>query len=307
MIFSASRRTDIPAFYGEWMLNRLRSGEIAVRNPMNPKQVTHFKFKAASIDGIVFWTKNPAEFIKYLDEINRLGYKYYFQFTVTPYGNDIEKNLDKSRLFDTFIQLSGKTGKEKVIWRYDPVIINSKYSVAFHSEHFEEYAERLHKYTEKCVISFIDGYPFLDSSFKEFEIQELHYGQIEEIIRTICNTADRFFPKLQIASCSEKIDLAKFNVRHNKCVDDELIARITGKGTKYKKDPSQRKECCCTVSRDIGAYNTCRHACVYCYACHGAQQKKACNPDSLILCDEIDYNADSVKVIDFNAQSATGC
>jgi hypothetical protein len=299
MIFSASRRTDIPAFYGQWLVNRLRQGEAAVRNPVNPRQVTVFRFDAMSVDCIVFWTKNPAPFLRYLPEIDSLGYKYYFQFTLTAYRNDIERNIDKSGVIDTFMELSSRIGKEKVLWRYDPILINERYSAAFHAESFDFLAEKLRGYTEKCVISFVDPYPFLKDTFAALHIAEPADGEMEAMAQKLCEIAGKYTPALRIAACSEKIDLGKYGVERGKCIDDELIARITGKSLAYRKDPSQRKACGCALSRDLGTYGTCFHDCAYCYAGGGTMSERhTLDPQSPMLRDVIDYRADTVKVID---------
>jgi hypothetical protein len=299
MIFSVSRRTDIPAFYGEWFFNRLLNGEIAVRNPMNDKQITHFKFNPNTIECVVFWTKNPKSFIKYLGQINKLGYKYYFQFTITPYNNDIEKNIDKQDLIKTFIELSEEIGKEKVIWRYDPIIINNLYTIDFHIDWFEKIVKSINAYTEKCVISFVDKYNFLINNFKKNDINELSALQIEDFVIRIKKILKNHAPELTIATCCEKIDLDKYGIQHNKCIDDELISRITDVRGISKKDPSQRTECGCVQSRDIGTYNTCLHNCVYCYAKRGKKiNMNTYNTNSLLLCDNIDMTNDKIKVID---------
>jgi hypothetical protein len=299
LIFSASRRTDIPAFFGEWLLERLRRGELAVRNPMNNRQVTHFKFDPGSIDCIVFWTKNPAAFMKRLHEIDELGYKYYFQFTITPYGTDIEQHIDKEHILDTFIRLSEKTGRHRVIWRYDPIIINERYSVGFHADQFGKMAEKLCNYTEKCVISFVDEYTFLSDSLRKYGIAELTPLQIESLAGQISRTLHALSSTITLSTCCEKAELGTYGIRHNRCIDGELIAQITGVQKNYGKDPSQRPECGCIPSRDIGTYNTCPHGCVYCYAGRGTKKDAgACNRDSLVLCDTIDTARDTVRVVD---------
>ncbi|MDR1786863.1 MAG: DUF1848 domain-containing protein [Treponema sp.] len=288
MVFSASRRTDIPAFFGEWMLQRLREGKAAARNPFNQRQVTVFQFDSASVDCIVFWTKNPAPFIRYLDEIDALGYRYYFQFTLTAYGRDVERNLDKERLPDTFAALSERIGREKVIWRYDPIFLNDRYSLAFHTEHFEQLLCQLRNYTEKCVVSFIDRCSFLDAAFKELRIRELTDDEMEETARALSGIVRAQAPGLHLAACSEKFNFEKYGIVKNKCVDDELIAKITGRPFAYKKDPSQRNECGCAPSRDLGAYNTCLHNCAYCYAARGAKVQPPGGTDSLLLTGSLD-------------------
>jgi hypothetical protein len=294
MILSASRRTDIPAFYGEWFLNRLKAGEIAARNPVNTKQVSIIKFDAHCIDCIVFWTKNSGPFIKYLDELDALNYHYYFNWTITPYGNDIERNIDKKNVIENFISLSDRIGKEKVIWRYDPIIINKRYTADFHADQFGLLAEKLHRHTEKCVISFVDNYRFLENAFHAAGIEEPNAAQLEETANELRKIANRFSPELTLASCCEKASLTRYGIPANKCIDDALISRLTGKTIKPKKDKSQRGGCGCTESRDIGAYNTCLHDCIYCYARRGKQREPPApgDTDSLILCDTIDRTRD---------------
>jgi hypothetical protein len=302
MILSASRRTDIPAFFGEWMVNRLRAGVVAVRNPLNHTQVSVLEFGPASVDCIVFWTKNPAPFLPHLDEIDRLGYKYYFQFTITPYGTDLEPGFDKTSVIETFQALSAKIGRGKVIWRYDPVVITETYTAAFHCEKFAALAETLSSYTDKCVISFVDRYSFLGDSFRQHGIDELDEAVMHELAEAFSSASRKH--SLQLASCCERIDLSRYGIMHNKCVDNELVARISSRELWYKKDSSQRSVCGCAASRDIGAYNTCAHGCVYCYARREQTAPTVCDADSPMLCDRIDSERD--KVTRHWLQSADG-
>lgn len=287
MIISASRRTDIPAFYGEWLYNRLLEGEVLVRNPMNPKVLTRIPLNPKDIECLVFWTKNPKNFMPYLEKIDALGYRYYFQFTLTAYDQQIERKVGKKAgIIGSFIELSERIGKERVIWRYDPIIVNEKYPIAYHEKYFGLLCEKLHDHTEKCVISFIDQYNFLKKDFAAFQVKELDADTMREIAKSICGIAGKY--RLRVATCSEKIDLKDLGIEHNKCIDDELIGRIRGEPLQYVKDPSQREECGCTVSRDIGVYNTCQHGCIYCYAKRGGmRQKVGYDPKSLMLCDAV--------------------
>ena len=158
MILSGRKRTDVPAFYGEWFINRLRDGSVLVRNPVNPKQVSKILLSRENIDCIVFWTKNPENFMKYLGELKE--YPFYFQFTLNGYGKDIEPGMPdkKKELIPLFQELSRKIGKERVIWRYDPVLISKDYSIEWHIHTFESMAEALEGYTKQAVISFLDIY-----------------------------------------------------------------------------------------------------------------------------------------------------
>jgi DNA repair photolyase len=265
MIISASRRTDIPAFYGDWFINRLREGLVYVRNPFNANQISKIILSPDLIECIVFWTKNLANFIKYLDEIDKSGFKYYFQFTITSYDKNLEENVPKKKyIIDIFKKLSDRIGPEKVIWRYDPILITDKYNTEYHFKWFEFISKNLSGYTHKCVISFIDMYKKCERNLRGFNIYQITSLQKRRIAKTIYEIAQSY--NLVVESCAEKIDLEKEGIKHGKCIDDRLISKITGKVICLKKDKSQRPECGCVTSVDIGAYNTCRHGCKYCYA-----------------------------------------
>lgn len=158
MIISASRRTDLPTYYSDWFLHRLREGYVCVRNPMNFHQVSQIPLTPDVVDGIVFWTKNPIPMLPKLDQLK--DYPYYFQFTLNAYGPDVEAHVpSKSALIiPAFQALSRQIGAERVIWRYDPILLTPRYTVDYHVRYFEEIAKRLSGYTHKCVISFLDLY-----------------------------------------------------------------------------------------------------------------------------------------------------
>lgn len=277
MIISASRRTDIPAFFGAWFMERIGEKHVLVGNPVNPKQISRIALDPEHVDCIVFWTKNAKNFIRRLDELEKAGYRYYFQYTLNCYGNDIEKNIDAESAAEAFIELSKLAGKKRVVWRYDPVIVNDRYSAEYHAENFKRLCARLSGFTEKCVISFVDGYAFLADAFRNHNIKELTESQIHEIAGGISRTAEEY--GISLASCCETIDLSQYNIGRSKCVDNELINELFGLNIKYKKDAGQRPGCGCCASRDIGAYNTCLHGCVYCYAMRGSR-KPGCDPSS---------------------------
>lgn len=158
MILSVSRRTDIPNYYSEWFYNRIKEEFLYVRNPMNPHQISKIDLSPDVVDCIVFWTKNPEPMINRLDEL--AAYHYYFQFTLTGYGKEIECNVPhkRERMIPVFQELSKRIGKQKVIWRYDPIIFTKTYTPEYHLKAFEQIAMALRGYTEKCVISFVDVY-----------------------------------------------------------------------------------------------------------------------------------------------------
>jgi len=263
MIISASRRTDIPAFYSEWFFHRINEGFALVRNPMNNSQIRKVSLAPDDVDCIVFWTKNPSAIIPHLDTLEK--YHYYFQFTITPYGQDIEPGLPgKTEIMDTFRRLSEKLGAHRVIWRYDPILINEQYTIPYHIEHFSRMAQTLKGYTEKVTISFVDFYSKTEKNMSKLKIERINSEIKNDIAKQFAAIAHE--NSFAIDTCAEDIELSQYGITHAKCIDAALVERITGHSLKTKKDKSQRPECGCAVSVDIGAYNTCRHGCLYCYA-----------------------------------------
>lgn len=264
MILSASRRTDIPNYYSEWFINRVREGFLYVRNPMNARQVSRIDLSPEAVDCIVFWTKNPVQMIDKLGYLS--DYSYYFQFTLTGYGKDIEPHLPDKReeLISLFRKLSEKTGKEKVIWRYDPILINKKYTAEYHLKAFEEIAGKLSGYTEKVIISFVDLYAKTQRNMRQLDIRQMTNEEIVSLAEKMAQIASRC--NLIIETCAEKINLEQAGIRHGSCIDKKLIERLSGCKLRGEKDRNQRQECGCLESVDIGAYDTCLNGCKYCYA-----------------------------------------
>lgn len=263
MILSVSRRTDIPALYTNWFFNRIEEGFALVRNPFNPKQVSRVAINPKVIDCIVFWTKNPRNMLERLHELEE--YNYYFQFTLNPYDRTIEENLPpKDILIDTFIELSKKVGRDRVIWRYDPIILTDRFTCDYHYKWFKYLAERLSPYTNKCIISFLYLYRKTQRNLKGINILSIE----EEDMLSIAGEFSRIakMHNLIIETCSEEVDLVGYDIGHGKCIDDVLISKIVGEDLQIDKDLNQREGCGCVKSIDIGAYNTCNHNCLYCYA-----------------------------------------
>lgn len=263
MILSVSRRTDIPAYYSEWFINRLQEGFVYVRNPMNAHQISNVILKPDVVDCIVFWSKNPEPLIEKLDLIDGMGYKYYFQFTITPYENSIEKALpDKRKIIETFISLSEKIGKEKVIWRYDPIILNDKLTIDFHINAFGKMMTNLSNYTSECIISFVDPYKKAIRQMGDNLIRDITRTEMEKIAKEFSKIT-----KIKIKTCAEAINLDEYGIGHASCIDRVKIEGIIScpLSIKVKKD-GQRKDCGCIECIDVGAYNTCKNECLYCYA-----------------------------------------
>lgn len=264
MILSVSRRTDIPACYSKWFMNRLREGYVLTRNPMNHSQISRIQLSPEVIDCIVFWTKDPEPMLEQLPLLDRMGYSYYFQFTFTPYGRDLEPKLrDKEDILKTFIKLSNTIGRKRVLWRYDPVILNDYYTLDYHTDKIHELFHGLSDYTEICTISFVDLYHKLNPLNQSFlrEITE------EEVIGLASAFADAGkLYGISVRACCERADLSQYGISPASCIDRKTIERVCGYAIDGLKDTNQRSGCGCIQSIDIGIYNTCRNGCIYCYA-----------------------------------------
>jgi hypothetical protein len=291
MIISASRRTDIPAFYGEWLMNRLKAGEVLVRNPMQPKQVSRILLSPERVDSLVFWTKNPENLLSRLPDIDALGYAYYFLFTLTPYDTTLEPGVpEKASIVEVFRRLSRLIGPEKVVWRYDPVVLTDLFSPAWHAASFRCLAEKLCGYTDRCIISFLDDYRKVRNRMHSVRYALPDTALMGELSGMFTDTAVKH--GIELYTCSHDIDLSCHGIMHSRCIDSELIGRITGRQIKgIKKDSRQRHTCGCVESRDIGSYDTCPHGCLYCYAVAShAKATAACwafDPASPMLCDRL--------------------
>jgi hypothetical protein len=265
MIISASRRTDIPAFYSEWFINRLKEGFAYIRNPRNPNRITNIPLNTEVVDCVVFWTKNPQPMLSKLDSIDALGYPYYFQFTITPYDKHVEKGLPaKTEIMETFKRLSDKVGNHRVIWRYDPIIVSQEFSVQYHLDKFDKMCNSLGDYTNKCIFSFIDLYASNRKKTKgivDYEVSPLHMDQIAQAFAAVASDHN-----LMLATCSEAIDFSTYGITHASCIDQTLIENMLGCSLHAKTDATQRPDCGCIESIDIGAYDSCSHGCIYCYA-----------------------------------------
>ncbi|MDR3134764.1 MAG: DUF1848 domain-containing protein [Deltaproteobacteria bacterium] len=270
MIISASRRTDIPAFFSEWLYNRLREGFALARNPIRWHQVSLVSLRPGDVDGIVFWTKNPGPMMARLGELK--GHMYCFQFTVTPYGPEVEPGFPgkAGQAIETFKRLSGAIGPERVIWRYDPILANDSYPLESHLGSFEKFAGHLACHTRKVVFSFIDtGYREVRRNAKELALRELTPESQHWLAERLAWIARGH--GLEIEACAEKTDFGKYGIGRGRCVDSSLFGKLLGRPLAISKDKGQRKECGCDESFDIGMYNTCQNGCLYCYASRDRQ------------------------------------
>ena len=272
MIISASRRTDIPAFYSEWLFNRLRAGFCLVPNPFNPKNIYRVELAPELVDAVVFWTKNPAPLLDRIDELDRMGYRYYFQFTLTAYDSRFEPGVPplEERL-KSFCALSERVGPKRVIWRYDPIVIGNRTSFDFHKGAFAQIAGALKGRTHRVMISFVHYYRKTERRLRMLE-QEGYSFQKEaqdspealpflENLASIAGSHD-----IAMFTCADGHDYASIGIEQGSCVDGRLMDEIWGLRIPLKKDPGQREFCRCVPSKDIGVTDTCIHGCRYCYS-----------------------------------------
>ena len=302
MIISASRRTDLPSYYSEWLFNRLREEYVLVRNPMNIHQIGRIDLSPSIVDGLVLWTKNPIPMLQRLSELEK--YNYYFQFTLNAYGKDVEPNIPskKETIIPAFIELSKTVGRDRVIWRYDPIFLNEHYTMEYHRTYFQKLAALLSEYTEKCTVSFIDLYRNTARNVQPLQIQiETHEQQLE-LLDAFSRIAHQY--GIYIDTCAEAIELGGLKIPHACCIDKERLERLGHCKLNVEKDKNQRPECGCVASIDIGAYNTCKNGCLYCYANYSnttvTKNSECHNPNSPLLFGEV---GEGDVIIDRKVQS----
>lgn len=289
MIISASRRTDLPAFYSEWLFNRLKEEFVLVRNPMNIHQISKISLSPDVVDGIVFWTKNPMPMMDRLSELEK--YTYYFQFTLTAYDRDVEPSIPSKNglVIPAFQDFSKAIGRDRVIWRYDPIFFNERYTMEYHCKYFRVLASKLSDYTEKCTISFLDFYKNTERNVRPLNIQAETSEMRYELMGRFSEIAKEY--GFYIDTCAEKIESEGLAVPRACCIDKDRFECIGNCKLTLGKDPYQRAECGCAASIDIGTYNTCKHGCLYCYANYSQNIVKknamAHNPNSPLLFGEI--------------------
>ena len=307
VIISASRSTDIPAFYAKWFFNRLAKGYCVWYNPFNRQQKIYVSFARCKV--IVFWTKNPKPILPYLHELDERGIHYYFQVTLNDYtAEGFEPNVPSvEERIRTFRELSERIGHERVIWRFDPLILTPDMTSRTLLSRIWKIGNQLKGYTDKLVFSFVDvkayrkvqsnlvkeTHCFTKENVEEAEARDWQRQELAEGLAKLRDVWDSEGWNIRLATCAEDVDLAAYDIEHNRCIDGELMERVFGDDRelvyylhtgrlpepdlfgelpdipadkKNLKDKGQRKVCGCMVSKDIGMYDTCRHFCVYCYA-----------------------------------------
>ncbi len=251
-------------------MNRVRGGYCLVPNPFNTKQISRVSLAREDVDAIVFWTKNPRPFLGALDELDRGGFRYFFQFTLNAYGRELEPRVPPfEQRIATFRELASRLGPARVVWRYDPIVLSSVTTAEFHLEQFERTAALLSGATRRVVISLADFYRKTDRRLGKLEAKGWRIERSPSVGPELQWLIERMVSAavgrgMEIFTCAE--DLAPFGICPGACVDAELIRQLWDVSVSQKKDPGQRDLCKCVVSRDIGMADTCLHGCAYCYA-----------------------------------------
>ena len=291
MIINTGSRTDIPAYYGKWFLNRLTEGSVCVRNPYNPVQVTRYRLDPDVVDCLVFCTKNPAPMLELVSGMEQsAGYECLSRFrqlwyvTITPYGRDVEPNVPpKEQVMESLKCLSSMLSPRQVIWRYDPIFISEKYPLAWHIRAFDEMARNLKGYTQHCVISFIDLYAKTVRNFPG--VKPVDRTDQEEIGQKFAGIGRKY--GIRIQTCCEGTHLEKYGVDCSGCMSQEIIELACDIKMDVPVRKSAREGCDCLLGGDIGMYNTCNHGCLYCYANYDRktvwQNMRMHNPESPFL------------------------
>ena len=282
MIINTGQRTDIPAFYADWFVNRLKAGFVLVRNPYNPRSVTRYRLSPEVVDLIGFCTKNPAPMLPHLDLLRPYGQFWYV--TITPYGKEIEPGVpDKREVLDSFRRLSDIVGPDRMGWRYDPVFISGEYPAERHIRAFEYMAQTLSGYTHTAVISFVDLYEKTKRNFPE--VRPVTVEQRLQLGKAFVEIAGQY--GMTVRPCGEGDELAPFGADCSGCMTVAMYEQALGRRLKVPKTAPARKECACYLGGDIGAYNTCGHLCRYCYANYDAATVRknlaAHDPESPLL------------------------
>lgn len=294
LVISASRATDIPAFHADWFMNRLRAGYCVWQNPFNSRQRQYVSFEKAKV--FVFWSKHPASIMPYLSAIKDRGHDFYFQYTLNDYEKvGLEPGLPRlSQRIEQFKRLSDNIGRQRVIWRFDPIILGNGLTIEDTLDRLYTIGREIAPHTEKLVFSFVDWYKKTERELGRIDarLRAPSEEEMRQIAQGIVEVERALPSRLKLTTCAESIDLHKLGIEHNQCIDSSLLLRLCpdcaefqkayGKSAhmnqfslldlsdttraKASKDSGQRKPCGCVPSKDIGTYNTCRHFCAYCYA-----------------------------------------
>lgn len=283
MIINTGGRTDTVQYYSEWLLNRFKEGFVYSRNPFYPTKITRYELNPKVVDCIIFCSKNYEPILDRLNEITD-NFNTYFFYTITAYEKDIEPRvpaIDKS--IETLLKLEKIIGKQRIAWRYDPVLLTEKYTIDYHLKTFDDMSNQLRGHIDRCIFSFVEMYKKLSVNMPELKA----ISENDKIIlaKGLGEIAQRY--NIQLQTCATEYNFEEFGIHHSGCITLDILGQANNIKFKKLKHKGMRKNCNCIESRDIGFYDTCPNGCKYCYA--NSTSKKAIenyklhNPNSPIL------------------------
>lgn len=283
MIINTGGRTDTVQYYSEWLLKRFSEGYVLSRNPLFPNKVTRYELTPDKVDCVVFCSKNYKPILPRLREITD-KFNTYFHYTITAYGKDIEPGVpDIDESMNTLIQLSEIVGKQRIAWRYDPVLLTENYTINRHFETFERMSEKLSPYIDRCIFSFVEMYKKLETNMPE--LMMMSENDMNILAKGLGETAQKY--GIFIQTCGTNGDFSRYRIHSSGCMTLDILGGANGVAFKNLKHKGTRQGCHCIESRDIGAYDTCMNGCKYCYANKNPRKAfenyKLHDPDSPLL------------------------
>ncbi len=271
MIVNTGGRTDTVQYYSDWLLNRFREGYVLSRNPLFPEKITRYELSPQKVDCVLFCSKNYAPILDRLHEITD-RFNYYCFYTITAYGKDIEPNVPSiDQSIDCLYKLEKIAGRERIAWRYDPVLLTKKYTVQQHLITFEHMAARLSGHVDRCIFSFVELYKKIEFNMKELVL--FTQEDMDFLAQNFGRIAAKYH--IPIQTCATNRNYSAYGIHSSACVTLDVLGRANGVKFKELRHSGMRSGCHCMVSHDIGAYDTCPNGCKYCYANKSAEIAQA--------------------------------
>lgn len=262
MIINTGARTDTVQFYDKWLLKRFEEGYVLSRNPLFPNKVTRYELTPDKVDCVVFCSKNYEPILSDISKITE-RFHTYFHYTITAYGKDIEPGVPSiEKSMDTLKRLSAIVGKQRLAWRYDPVLLTEKYTIQTHLKSFENMAKELSPYVDRCIFSFVEMYKKLETNMPE--LIPMTDADKDNLAKGLGKIAEKY--GLYIQTCGTNGDYSRYGIHSSGCMTLDILGGANGIIFKDLKHKGTRQGCHCIESRDIGAYDTCMNGCKYCYA-----------------------------------------
>lgn len=262
MIINTGSRTDTVQYYSEWLLKRFEEGFVYSRNPLFPNKVTRYELNPDVLDCVIFCSKNYEPILPHIKSISD-KFNTYFHYTITAYGKDIEPNvpsIDES--IQTLIKLSEIVGKQRIAWRYDPVLLTEKYTKDVHYKTFDYMAEKISPHIDRCIFSFVEMYKKLKTNMPEIIL--LNQDDKNEIAKNIGGISKKY--NMVIQTCATNGNYEQYNIKPSGCMTSEILGNANNVTFKKLKHAGTRRDCNCMENRNIGDYDTCPNGCKYCYA-----------------------------------------